>query len=183
MKWKGLVFFDSRLPFGLRSAPKIFSAIADALQWVFEQNGVTWVGHYLDDYITAGPQGSQECENNLQCMLSMCMRLGVPVAKAKCAGPASTMIFLGFEVDTVERVVRLPSDKLQKTLAMVRAWIGRKACKRRELESLLGHLQHTASVVQPGRTFVRRLIELLRVARSRVSWVRLNSSTRSDLMW
>jgi hypothetical protein len=78
MRWDGSVFFDSRLPFGLRSAPKIFSPIADALQWVFEQNGVTWVGHYLDDYVTAGPPGSPVCERNLQYMLSVCKRLGVP---------------------------------------------------------------------------------------------------------
>ena len=34
MQWKGGVFFDTRLPFGLRSAPKIFTAVADALQWI-----------------------------------------------------------------------------------------------------------------------------------------------------
>ena len=55
VQWAGQIYFDTRLPFGLRSAPKIFSAIADALQWVFQQKGVTWVAHYLDDYITTGP--------------------------------------------------------------------------------------------------------------------------------
>ena len=35
MRWKGSIFFDTQLPFGLRSAPKIFSAVVDALQWSF----------------------------------------------------------------------------------------------------------------------------------------------------
>ena len=183
MQWNGSIFVDTRLPFGLRSAPKIFSAVADALQWVFEQNGVTWVGHYLDDYITIGPHGSQECGDNLHRMLAVCQRLGVPVAESKCAGPASTMVFLGFEIDTMSRIIKLPAPKLQRTLALVKEWMGRKVCKRRELESLLGHLQHAATVVRPGRTFVRRLIELLSVAKSKGSWVRLNTSTRSDLVW
>ena len=38
------------LPFGLRSAPKIFNAVADALQWVVKQNGVTYLEHYLAVY-------------------------------------------------------------------------------------------------------------------------------------
>ena len=33
MMWKGQLYIDTALPFGLRSAPKIFSALADALEW------------------------------------------------------------------------------------------------------------------------------------------------------
>ena len=32
MQWKGDVYIDQMLPFGLRSAPTIFSALADALE-------------------------------------------------------------------------------------------------------------------------------------------------------
>ena len=32
--WDSQIFIDTRLPFGLRSAPKIFNAIADAAQWI-----------------------------------------------------------------------------------------------------------------------------------------------------
>ena len=58
-------------------------------------------------------------------------------------------------------VVRLPEEKLQHILSSVREWAGKEACKKKELESLLGYLQHAATVVRPGRTFVRHLIELL----------------------
>ena len=37
MQWNGAIFFDTRLPFSLRSAPKPFTALADALQWCFQQ--------------------------------------------------------------------------------------------------------------------------------------------------
>jgi hypothetical protein len=183
MQWKGGIFFDTRLPFGLRSAPKIFSAVADALQWSLRKNGVTWVGHYLDDYITRGAPVSQECHANMQQMLSLCHRLGVPVARSKCAGPTVALTFLGFELDTHLMVVRLPQEKLRRTLAMAHEWASKKACKKRELESLVGHLQHAATVVRPGRTFVRRLIELLSTTQSRDRWIRLSASSRSDLRW
>ena len=57
VQWAGQMFFDTRLPFGLRLAPKIFTAVADALQWVMLKHGVSWVAHYLDDFITVGPPG------------------------------------------------------------------------------------------------------------------------------
>ena len=34
MKWDSDVFLDATLPFGLRSAPKLFSAMADVLLWI-----------------------------------------------------------------------------------------------------------------------------------------------------
>lgn len=34
VQWNGQIFFNTRLPFGLRSVPKIFSTLADVLQWV-----------------------------------------------------------------------------------------------------------------------------------------------------
>ena len=55
---RGKYYVDTILPFGLRSAPKIFNALADALEWCFRQQGVTDVDHYLDDIITIGPPHS-----------------------------------------------------------------------------------------------------------------------------
>ncbi len=45
------MFVDMALPFGLRSAPLLFTAVAYALQWAIEERGVTWVGHYIDDWV------------------------------------------------------------------------------------------------------------------------------------
>ena len=39
--WQGKTYVDLTLPFGLRSAPKIFNALADALEWVFCTRGIT----------------------------------------------------------------------------------------------------------------------------------------------
>ena len=55
MKWKGEVYIDGMLPFGLRSAPKIFNALADAVEWCILQEGVPHVYHYLDDFAVVAP--------------------------------------------------------------------------------------------------------------------------------
>ena len=53
--WNGNTFIDTVLPFGLRSAPKIFSAVADALLWMIAQRGVHHALHYLDNFLIAWP--------------------------------------------------------------------------------------------------------------------------------
>ena len=53
MSWKGGIYVDTALPFGLRSTPKIFNAVADTLEWILQQHGVSQLWCYLDDYITA----------------------------------------------------------------------------------------------------------------------------------
>lgn len=54
MKWKDKIYVDGMLPFGLRSPPKIFNAVADALEWYVASKGVTNVFHYLDDFAVVG---------------------------------------------------------------------------------------------------------------------------------
>ena len=114
MSWKGGIYVDTALPFGLRSAPKIFNAIADTLEWILQQHGVSQLWHYLDDYITAGAAGSDECHQNCQIITSMCELLGVPLASEKCEGPQTCLEYLGFELDTIKGEIRLPEEKLQR---------------------------------------------------------------------
>ena len=39
IQWEGEFYTDKALPFGLRPAPKIFTAVADALQWILSNKG------------------------------------------------------------------------------------------------------------------------------------------------
>ena len=84
--WDGAYYIDGALPFGLRSASKIFTAVADALQWVMVTKGVSAVDHYLDDYNTMGPAGSDECQAHLTRIIAVCDELGVPSAAHKLEG-------------------------------------------------------------------------------------------------
>lgn len=56
MLWEGGVYIDTALPFGLWSAPKIFTSVADAVEWVVRQEGVDFILHYLDNFSLVGPQ-------------------------------------------------------------------------------------------------------------------------------
>ena len=80
--------------------------------------------------------------------------------------------------------LRLPLPKLQGLQAMVNCWLTRRSATKRELLSLIGHCQHAASVVKPGQTFLRHLIDLAASARSLHHRVHVRGRTRSDLyLW
>ena len=80
MQWSGQYFIDLVLPFGLRSAPFIFTAIADLVEWILVHNyDVTFLRHYLDDFLTLGPPSSPVCHNNLQTCVRLCKQLGLPL--------------------------------------------------------------------------------------------------------
>ena len=95
IEWQGSVYVDGMLPFGLHSAPKIFTAIVDVLEWILRSQGVVHVNHYLDDFIIYGPPGSDQCAEQLQRTLAVCERLGIPLAGEKLEDPTECLTFLG----------------------------------------------------------------------------------------
>ena len=183
MEWGGGWYVDTTLPFGLRSAPKIFTALADGLLWIMGHNGIRRAIHYLDDYLFFGSPGSRECADALRLALSLCKRLGVPVSKEKIEGPATVLPFLGILLDTTAMELRLPDDKLARLKTTITEWKRKKSCTKRELLSLIGQLQHACKVVRYGRSFLRRMITLSTSVRELHHHLRLNSSFRSDLQW
>ena len=74
---------------------------------------------------------------------------------------ATRLTVLGIEIDTLAMQLRLPSEKLQRLRDLLGEWRGRRAGRRNYLESLVGMLQHASRVVHTGRTFVRRIYNLL----------------------
>ena len=76
--WEGNCYADMALPFGLRSAPMIFTAVADATGWALSQAGVELFIHYLDDFLFFSPLAPRPA-NTLQTALNTLRHLGVPV--------------------------------------------------------------------------------------------------------
>ena len=181
--WENALYIDTALPFGLRSAPKIFNALADAVEWMLKQEGIEVVLHYLDDYLLVGAPNSPECERALSILLRVFGELGLPVATNKSEGPTTRLTFLGFELDSVQLEFCLPAGKVAALQMMITEWLDRRSCTRKELESLVGSLGHAGRVVQPGKTFLRRMFELLSIPKKPHHFVRLNASFRSDLLW
>jgi hypothetical protein len=128
MRWQSQLFSDAMLPFGLRSAPIIFSAVADASEWVVRSKGATYVFHYVDYFVFVAPPRSDKCRLDLTCFMRTCEELGVVVADDKTEGPATC---LGVEIDTLAMQLRLPQDKLERLRELLHGWRGRRSGRGR----------------------------------------------------
>ena len=102
---------------------------------------------------------------------------GVPIAAHKTEGPSTTLTFLGI------LNVTQSSTKLVRSLAMVLSWRARQTATKRELQSLICHLSHAMFVVAPGCAILRRMIDLMKVAKLPNHHVRLTADFKLDLQW
>ncbi|KXJ26736.1 hypothetical protein AC249_AIPGENE9228 [Exaiptasia diaphana] len=184
MMWHSEYYVDLALPFGLRSAPFIFDSVASLVEWILRNNyQVPSLLHYLDDFILAGPPQSDTCRKSLVTAIKVCARLGLPLHPDKCEGPATSLVVLGIELDSVNRTARLPAGKLSRLRTLLDSWADRHWCRRHDLESLIGHLHHAAKVIWPGRAFIRRMINTLSCFRNSSHPIRLNNEFHLDLCW
>ena len=168
------------LPFGLRSAPKLYNKVADALLWILVQLDRVDGLHYLDDFLLFGD--SSNCDASLRQALARCSAQGVPVATGKTEGPCTRLVFLGIEIDTLSMSLQLPAVELDRLQREIQRWGTLKCCTKREL-SLIGQLQHACCVIKSGRSFLRRMIELSKGVCELHHRIHLNTGFRSDLRW
>ena len=103
------MYIDKVLPFGLRSAPKIISAVVDAVQWILHNNGIQKGLHYLDNFILV-VENLQLAEKQKDILLSIFGKLNIPIEQSKLKEPLPCLTFLGIKVDTVSLQLRLPRD-------------------------------------------------------------------------
>ena len=183
MTWNEQIYIDTCLPFGLRSAPKLFNILAEFLSWILEQKGVRPLLHYLDDFLIISPAMSPSCSDNLQIIREVCSHLGIPLAVEKIEGPSEILTFLGITLDTHSLEARLPPSKLQRIRNEVKVWLKKKNATKKSILSLVGLLQHATKVVKPGRTFVSRMYATAAKMRKLSHRTRLTMEFKSDLRW
>ena len=84
----------------------------------------------------------------------------------------------------------LPQEKLSRLNTTILQWMRvppsvtpRGSGKKRDLLSLIGLLNHAASVVRPGRAYLRSFINAAATVTDLDHWVHLNREARADLTW
>ena len=157
LSWQGSTYMDCALPFELRSAPKIFNAVADFLAWALHCEGVLLLIHYLDDFLIFGPPGTKNASTTRWLVEMLLRDFGAPIAEHKTEGSSTCITILGIIIDTVLFQLRLPSVKVDRLQHLLSHWEKKCCCTRKELESLLRYLSHAATVVRPGRISLRNL--------------------------
>ena len=182
-QFQGQFYYDKCLPMGCASSCRIFEQFSDAIQWILKQHKIDNTVKVLDDFFFAREHFS-DCNKDLQFFLSLCSRLGIPVAPHKTLGPAQVLEFLGVQLDTINMQAELPHQKIVEYSKSVEAITAMKKVTLRELKSVLGKLQFSTIVVQHGTAFLRRLYDLTKGITKPFYFVRLTTGALLDLkMW
>ena len=166
---------------GYSSSCNIFEIFSTALEWIaMNKLNASAVIHILDDFLFIAPS-KEKCQGDLNNFVTVCQRIGIPIANEKTMGPDRALQFAGITIDTELMEARLPEEKLDKCLSQLSYFCSRKSATLKELQSLIGLLNFACCVVVPGRAFLRRLIDLTRGVRKPTHHVRLTRESKYDL--
>lgn len=184
IKWDNGYYFYKRLVFGSRSSPKIFDTLSTAICWILEHNyGIHNILHLLDDFLTIDTPDSLP-HRTMAILTQVFKQLGVPLSSKKTEGPTTCLEYLGIILDTKQMQARLPAEKIDRIADIISSFMVRKSCTKRELLSLLGHLNFACRVVHPGRSFISYLLTLSTSVTALHHHVHFTAECRSDLsMW
>lgn len=182
----GILFVDTRLPFGHVLSPYYFvDFVGRPVQYVAVRRGATLLGaleSYIDDFF-GGCDTYEKALEQMQLWLQVCADLGVPVSKAKTFLPAQVVEILGFIINTVHMTISVDRERIQDILHEMKHIEGRKAVQKNQLERLAGKMVFVCSVVPGGRTFMREILDTLNRLSKKTHWAHLSAGFRADLAW
>ena len=179
LRWRDVTYVDTCLLFGSRHGTQIFQRISDAVRFIMRCDGYDVI-NYVDDFVgVATPSVAKESYDHLSKLLE---RLGLDVSVKKLVPPATSAVCLGVRIDTVEKTIAIPQEKLEHIHVMLDEWRHKRFCSKQQLQSLLGNLLYVHKCVRPSRFFVNRMLELLRKNYDKKS-ITLTTGFRRDLRW
>ena len=184
MQWLGQFYINTRLPFGLRSAPSIFNKFADLVCWIIQNiTNNPNITHYSDDYFIVKSQDLQETEKELANVKHILEHLNIPITTEKIEGPSTTITYLGIQINSHNQTIQLPDDKLHELITLLPTWLHKKKCTQKELLSLIGKLRFASKVIRPGRIFLSRLITIAHTVKRLHHSIYLNKEAQADVKW
>ena len=184
IKWNNKYYFFKQLVFGSRSSPKIFDNISQAVCWIATNNYcIKNILHLLDDFLVIEPQSADAVQTK-DTLLAIFDSLGIPLSAKKTVGPCKVIEYLGIFLDSELMEARLPLEKVNRICEFIETFRNRKHCTKKEILSLLGHMNFASRVILHGRSFVSHLIALSTKAKKLHHRIQLNLDCRLDLdMW
>ena len=131
--WDGQYYVNKHLSFGLRSSPALFNQVADAFEWILvNECHINRVLHYLNDFFFVEPDNST-CRASMTRIKDKAHQLGVLMEPSRETGQATTMTFLGIELDSKALVAKLPPEKLRDLMDEIPQWLSRCKATKNDL--------------------------------------------------
>ena len=175
-------FFDTLLPFGAKSSPEIFLRLTQAVRRMMERRGFKTIIVYLDDFLIVG-ETKEECQQAFTTLLQLLLDLGFQISWHKVIEPTQKLVFLGVELDTAHCEMALPPTKLTELHHVISRFLFHRRASKKQLQQLAGKLNWACRVVYGGRTFLRRILDMLNLLQSPSAKVCLSAEFQEDIRW
>jgi hypothetical protein len=94
---------------------------------------------YIDDILCLGDTES-DCLLTFDTLIDLIERLGLDVNWKKVVNPTQKLVFLGVDIDSVERTFALPESKVREFELMLQQWLPKRRATKVELQRILGKL-------------------------------------------
>ena len=125
----------------------------------------------------------QDCQKAQSTLITLLGELGFYVSWKKCASPSKQVRYLGIIIDSVSMCLSLPEDKLVKLTKELEFFRERTRASKKQIQRLCGIIAHCAKVIKGGRTFSRRIIDLLSGLKDGNARIRLSDDFKLDIEW
>jgi hypothetical protein len=178
--WRGHVFIDHSLPFGLRSAAFLCQRVTCAIAFLMRLRGAS-LCNYLDDF--GGVDLASHAAAAYRGLAELLTDLGVLESPSKAAPPSTVMTFIGIQFDSVKMSMEVTPERLLEISEILRSWARKRVATKRELQSLIGKLQYAAKCVRASRIFISRLLVQLAKLNGQSHKFTISREFRKDLNW
>ena len=166
-KGKVRYFCFKVLPFGLSSAPYIFTKLFRPLVAHWRQEGIQIVV-YLDDGLGEGPSYQVTSSHSLKVKSDLVSSGFVPNCEKSIWVPAPVLDWLGFTIDLFLGLLFVPGKKLKCVLSDIHSLLEANCASARELSALAGRINSFNLAVGNVTTSMTKFINMAIVLRS--SW-------------
>ena len=154
-------FIDKCMPFGASISCSHFQAFSDAVAHIVQKLTNKDNVNYLDDFFFAALLKAL-CNGQISVFLEVCDIINFPVSMEKTFWATTKITFLGLLLDTINQLVCVPTEKIDKAKTMISKLLDKKSNKVtvEQLQSITGFLNFLGKAVVPGRAFTRRLYNI-----------------------
>ena len=184
-QWRGRVWRWMALPFGIATAPRIFSKLMKHALKTARQLGVALVV-YLDDVLVLAPT-KEQCRLHLLAVVAHLHRLGLTINFHKSIlDPRQEIEFLGLVLDSRLQQVRVGGEKLEKVRLEARALSQRASLPVRTLAAFVGRLVALRPAIRTALLHLRWLDLAKTEAVRKEGWegsTQLSPEARRELEW
>lgn len=180
ISWEDSYYVDISIPFGIRWGAMATQRMSQGICYIMNMENHD-IMPYIDDFFGVEPtyDAAQIAFSSIQGLLS---ELGAEESTAKAIPPATCITWIGIEFDSQAMEVRMPQQKIDDTLSLLRQWQDTTRATLQQLRRLLGKLFHIGQTCKPARLFVSRMLDTLRSAPPS-GYIELPDSFQRDVAW